>query len=36
LPDSDGGQLSAVSCQPDKTLDSLGFAKRVFELTADC
>jgi hypothetical protein len=29
-------QLSAVSCQPHKTSNSLGFAKRVFELTADC
>jgi hypothetical protein len=29
-------QLSAVGCQPHKTSNSLGFAKRVFELTADC
>jgi hypothetical protein len=34
LPEGDGGQLSAVSCQPHKTSNSLGFAERVFELTA--
>jgi hypothetical protein len=28
-------QPSAVSCQPHKTSNSLGFAERVFELTAD-
>jgi hypothetical protein len=35
LPDSTGGQLSAVSCQPEKTLNSLGFAERDFRLKAE-
>jgi hypothetical protein len=35
LPGSDGGQPSAVSFQPEKTFNTLGFAERAFEPTAD-
>jgi hypothetical protein len=35
LPDRPGDQLSAFSCQPEKTSNSLGFAERDSELKAD-